>query len=290
MNRSQSPAPRAGFTLVELLVVIGIIALLISILLPSLNRARESAKSVQCLSNLRQIGTGYLMYTQANDQWLPYARYPDFEQPLVRDAANPANNRVVLWYQAISPYLGGLKEPIEMLDSEYAEVLKACPSFARDPNVEEYRPGYGQNFKMWLGLTDAAPIRGSETTLASKPLKDWYNTGINPTAGNPTSVGTLKLTQLPESTNRILNGDSVNNLLAAWKYEGGIPAPYQYDFARDTANPLYWDSSDPIRHGGTVQDCDPLNPKGAAKANYVFGDGHAQSLTYEQARITLQKP
>jgi prepilin-type N-terminal cleavage/methylation domain-containing protein len=53
---------RVGFTLVELLIVIGIIALLVSILLPAANRAREMSRRTVCLSNIRQLTAAWLMY------------------------------------------------------------------------------------------------------------------------------------------------------------------------------------------------------------------------------------
>jgi prepilin-type N-terminal cleavage/methylation domain-containing protein/prepilin-type processing-associated H-X9-DG protein len=73
MSRNSKAGRPRGFTLVELLVVIGIIAMLVSILLPALNKAREAANMVKCASNLRQVGQAYTMHAAEHKNHVPTA-------------------------------------------------------------------------------------------------------------------------------------------------------------------------------------------------------------------------
>ncbi len=78
MRRAVVRPPQRGFSLVELLVVIGLIGVLIAILMPALHRAREQAKMVQCASNMRQIGMAMLAYSNSNNGWLFPSGLPEY--------------------------------------------------------------------------------------------------------------------------------------------------------------------------------------------------------------------
>jgi len=68
---------RSAFTLVELLVVIGIIAVLVGILMPALSAARRQARTLKCLANLRSIGQAFVIYAANNQRYYPIARHQE---------------------------------------------------------------------------------------------------------------------------------------------------------------------------------------------------------------------
>src|SRR6184192_3405359 len=90
---------RRAFTLVELLVVIGIIAVLIGVLLPALSAARKQANTIKCLAHLRQIGIAFRLYANDNHDYWPVARqdYPDRGGTKIGDTTGAPQSNV--YYQ-----------------------------------------------------------------------------------------------------------------------------------------------------------------------------------------------
>ena len=113
---------RQAFTLIELLVVISIIALLIGILLPALGAARKTARSIACLSNLRQLGVAHEVYAAENKDFIVP---PD---QTAEDAGFEGSN-TVFWFENCSPSMVSAKRDASGNRDEFITENFLCPEF-----------------------------------------------------------------------------------------------------------------------------------------------------------------
>jgi len=150
---------RIGFTLIELLVVIAIISILAAILFPVFARARENARRTSCLSNLKQIGLGVMMYTQDYDEKYPFS-YPsaaaqrtkqtDTSMPGYKFTTNLGSDaHWVTWMDRIYPYVKSTQ-------------LFVCPSAS-----STVYPSYGYNrVSVYQGISMSELEQASKTVLS----------------------------------------------------------------------------------------------------------------------------
>jgi prepilin-type N-terminal cleavage/methylation domain-containing protein/prepilin-type processing-associated H-X9-DG protein len=156
------PPERPAFTLVELLVVIGIIAVLIAILLPAVARAKEQARMVACQSNLRQVGMAMVMYTNENKQRFPFHA----------DGGGMHREDWVHWQKsrdpkesAVARYIGGFKADVFRCPSDDVRVRP------RGNPTERYEYTYTFNFLFASNPQPGMPqVRAGRVRNASEKI------------------------------------------------------------------------------------------------------------------------
>ena len=138
---------RAGFTLVELLVVIGIIAVLVGLLLPALTKARQEANSLSCMSNLRQIGIAMAGYAQANNGTYPLYYWNGDGDPTVPNGATDWTFLLLPYFNragATGTYAGNdagslaaIYKDKDTVDGTYVPASSTAPFATYDPAKQQ---------------------------------------------------------------------------------------------------------------------------------------------------------
>jgi prepilin-type N-terminal cleavage/methylation domain-containing protein/prepilin-type processing-associated H-X9-DG protein len=167
-TRRKAPAASHGFTLVELLVVIGIIAVLIGILLPALSAARRSAQQVKCAACLQEIGLGFQLYSNDQKGYWPVAKMdPDLLVPkplngtywIDQDAFTGAaeGNVQAYWYHFIASYVVAthVGNAANRTTNNGNDLNQAKRSILWCPTFEAYVGTYANNGQTGYGMNGA---------------------------------------------------------------------------------------------------------------------------------------